>query len=135
MKFLVFFLYSSYAFSQAIGISQVSNLNFPGGLPGDARYTIPPGTSENAENASFLITVSANTAYSIDLPRSANMQHETTGDTIKVDQFNSTPAEGNNGLLDSSGNQMLYIGARRAKLTNNQDVGNYSISFTITVVY
>ena len=54
---------------------------------------------------------------------------------LKVDQFTSFPAEGDNGLLDGSGKQYLYVGARQAALNNNTVSGNYVGTFSVDVVY
>ena len=122
-------------FSHGLEIGQISDLNFPAQLPGSAKYVIPAGTTENNENASFRITGIPNTAYSITLPNQADMLHDTSSDKIRLSKFTSYPAEGSNGLLDGAGQQLLLIGATRANLTNNQATGNYSVSFTVTVIY
>lgn len=125
----------TYLWSQAIQISNVSDLNFPAMEQDSPAYTIPPSGTETSENASFLITGSSNTSYSIDLPKSGNLVHNISGTKIRLSSFTSVPAEGGNGLLDASGQQMLYVGATRAKLGKNQTSGSYSTSFSVTVIY
>lgn len=128
-------LFSVSNFAQSIGIGQISNLNFPTAAQGDGNYTIPPTGSETAENASFMITGSSFTAYTIVLPTRVHMLHSSSSARVRVSKFKSIPAAGANGLLDSNGQQMLYVGAKRAKLGVNKRPGFYSISFSVTVVY
>ena len=132
-KLLSVLILAGSAFAQSI-VNQ-SDLVFPSAEPGSGAYTVLPGSTETSENASFLISGTAFTAYSIDLPKSAQMQNTQGGGKIRVTNFTSNPAEGNNGLLNSSGEQWLYVGATRAKLNNNQNPGLYTISFVVTVIY
>jgi hypothetical protein len=120
---------------RAQNIVNQSDLVFPAAEPDSPAYTVLPGSTDTAENASFLITGTAFTSYSISLPKSAQMENTEGSGKIRVTNFTSNPAEGNNGLLNSSGEQWLYVGATRAKLTNNQSPGLYSIAFVVTVIY
>lgn len=121
--------------AKPISINAVSNLTFGSGVQGDPPVTIPPGTAENAQNASFVVSGDANRAYSISLPNSDNM---TTGNgngakkKIIINNFQCYPLSG---LLNSSGKQNIYVGATRASILSNQVAGSYSGSFRITVVY
>lgn len=137
--FLAFLFISTkslcWAQTTPIGITQISDLSFGISAPGDPQMIISPGTSETPQNASFLITGEALTSYSISLPRSIFMTLIGGNTKIKVDQFTSFPAEGGNGLLDGSGKQYLYVGARRAALNNNTVSGNYVGTFSVDVVY
>lgn len=122
---------------KVLKISTVSDLDFGTGSPGDFSKTISPGTSETSTNASFSVTGEPNTAYTITLPSSATLQtgNGNKKDTINLSNFQSFPIQGANGLLDTSGNQMVFIGATRDSLKTTQLAGSYSGSFSITVVY
>lgn len=123
----------------AISISQVSNLVFNDAEQGATSETIAPGSSEDANNASFAVSGEASTAYTITLPADATIVMQTGGgganETIAVDSFVSNPAAGANGLLDGTGNQNLFVGATRAALGASQVAGAYTDTFTVTVVY
>ncbi|MGH1467553.1 MAG: DUF4402 domain-containing protein [Bdellovibrionales bacterium] len=124
----------------AIGIAQVSDLDFGTAVQGDVAKTVAPGAAENAENASFAVTGEPGLAYTITLP-SNGVVVMTTGagiaanEQIAVDSFVSNPAAGANGLLDGAGTQSLYVGATRAALLATQVTGSYSDTFTVDVVY
>jgi len=127
--------YCSSSFSKPIKITDVSELDFGNGGPGDLSKQILPGTSETSTNGSFLITGDPNVSYSIVLPVTASMK---TGsgpntDTITISNFQSFPS--GTGALGASGSQTLFIGATRAALRLNQKAGLYSGTFSITVVY
>ncbi len=124
----------------AIGITQVSDLDFGTAVQGDAAKTVAPGAADNAENASFDVTGEPGLAYTITLPSNGTIVMTTgTGasanEQIAVDSFVSSPAAGANGLLDGTGNQLLLVGATRAALLATQVPGSYSDTFTVDVVY
>lgn len=126
------------SFAVAIAVSAISELNFGTAAQGDPLKTVPPGTSENAENASYRVTGDPNRAFTITLPANGNMT--TTGGTganyrISVTAFVSFPAAGANGLLNGSGQQMVYLGATRAAIRVTQIVGTYTRTIRLTVVY
>ncbi len=133
---LLFILFSfHFSWSAKIRISSVSDLNFGTGVPGDPAKNIPPGTTENATNASFQIIGDANTSFTITLPITAAIDYKSGNnrDSIDISNFSSYPQ--NNGLLNGSGEQFIYIGATRAALKPSQLAGSYSGNFTVTVVY
>ena len=124
----------------ALAISKQSDLDFGTATQGDAGKTVPANSSEDAENASFLVSGEANKAYSITLPNDGDVNMVTNGGgspetTIAVTLFESTPAAGANGQLDSSGQQMLFVGATRDVILANQQAGSYADTFTVTVLY
>ncbi len=127
----------NHANSQALSISQNSDLIFGSAPQGDGPKVVPPGTTETSENASFDVKGKKNTTYVITLPSTAINMTTGSGSTaqqrISVSNFTSNPAS--NGLLNNQGRQFLYIGATRAALLFNQTVGSYSGSFQIIVVY
>ncbi len=124
----------------AIAITQQSDLNFGVASQGDAAKTVVPGTSENAENASFMVTGEVSKAYTITLPANGDVNMITDGGgtpekTIAVNGFQSFPAAGANGTLDANGQQELFVGATRDALLSNQQTGSYADTFTVTVLY
>ena len=123
----------------ALTITNVSNLVFNDAEPGATSEVIAPGSSENANNASFTVSGEASTAYTITLPGDGTIIMTTGGgganETIAVDSFASNPAAGANGLLDGAGSQNLFVGATRAALGAGQVPGAYTDTFTVTVVY
>ena len=133
--FLLILLTSFEAYGQ-LAVTKISDLDF-GVVPQDGpAKTVPPNSFETAENASFLVTGPANTAYSIILPRRFTMDHSSgTGKSIKVDNIISFPAEGNHGFLNPSGEQYLYVGATREAIQKNLTTGFYSATFTVEVVF
>jgi len=123
----------------AIGIAQVSDLDFGTAVQGDAAKTVVPGAAENAENASFNVTGQPGLAYTITLPADGAVVMQTgaggANETIAVNSFVSNPAVGANGLLSAGGTQSLFVGATRAALGAAQVAGGYSTTFTVDVVY
>lgn len=118
-----------------VRIDQVSDMDFGIATAGDGPKTIVADTTETAENASFLVTGDRNRAYSITLPTSMDLTKKGPGAKINVSNFQSYPPQGANGYLNSNGQQMVYVGATRAALPNDQVSGSYSGKFTVTVVY
>ena len=53
--------------------------------------------------------------------------------SISVDRFDSFPRA--TGLIGPSGATMLYVGATRGALRQDQQSGSYSGNFVVTVVY
>lgn len=123
----------------AITITNTSTLAFGTGSRLNPAKTVDPGTSENSSNGSFTVVGQANTSYSITLP--AGTITMTTGSgtpasrQIAVTSFQSFPAAGANGLLDATGEQLLFVGATRAALRADQVAGNYTAAYTVTVIY
>lgn len=144
---LVSFNFSTFAVSdtakalviveKSLAISQVSDLDFGTVVQGDlSSQVVPPGNSENASNASFLVTGEANKNVTINLPASAIMKKGFGGsaDTeIAVNSFQSTPS--GTGTLSGSGSLDLFVGATRNGLTATQESGAYQGSFSVEVVY
>jgi spore coat protein U-like protein len=124
----------------AIAITKQSDLDFGTASQGDVAKTVASGVSEDAENASFLVTGEANKAYTITLPSNGDVNMITDGGgvpekTIAVTDFESNPAIGATGMLDASGQQELFVGATRDVILSNQQSGSYADTFTVTVLY
>ncbi len=122
----------------AIAISNISDLNFGTGVPGEPQKAVPAGAVDTLENGSFQVSGQPNTAYTIILPSSPVTMATGTGganERISVHHFQSYPQSGANGMLDGNGKQTLLIGATRDALKPNQVPGNYMGTYTIAVVY
>lgn len=133
LLFLLLFLQKNNALGIPLKIKQVSNLNFGSIVAGSSTKVIPPGSSENSENASFSITGDSNAAYNIGLPVSITLLKNGTGpESLTVTSVNSNPD--NTGLLSPSGNQTLFIGGS-LNVPIGTARGTYSGSFTVDVVY
>lgn len=121
----------------ALAIANVSDLDFGSAAAGDALKAVPAGAAENAENGSFNVTGQASTAYTITLPADGTVVMTTGGgganETIAVNSFTSFPS--GTGMLDGTGAQTLLVGATRAALGASQVAGNYTATYTVTVVY
>ncbi len=107
---------------------------FPDAYPGSPSYSIEPGNSETAQNASFLITGEANKRVSIILPSERvilqNGQHRAK---IFVTDFRSNV--GQTSQLDSNGELKLFVGATREDVPTRIPSGDYSGTFYVTVLY
>ncbi len=119
-------------------IAKLSDLDFGEAPQGDVAKTIAPGASENGENASFNVVGEPDRAFTVRLPGDGTVKLETDGGgaankEIAVSGFASFPAT--TGQLSASGSQMLFVGATRGQLLDNQQTGTYSGSFTVEVVY
>lgn len=122
----------------ALAITKQSDLDFGTAAQGDGPKTVLSGSSEDAENASFLVTGEPDKFYSIALPNDGDVNMVTNGGgsqetTIAVNSFESSPAA--SGQLDGSGQQELFVGATRDALLPNQQAGSYADTFTVTVLY
>lgn len=118
---------------KSISISKTQDLDFGVGFTGDTALTVNPA---DASAATFTVTGEKNKAYNVVLPGSVTMS---TGDgvgpdkQIEVTGFSSNPnASGN---LGTGGSQAVSVGGTRAALTSNQESGDYSGVFTVTVTY
>ena len=134
---LLFFGCLSASFSgeaHNIQIQQLSSLDFGTGVAGDPSRTIPPGSSENTQNASFLVSGQKESTYTILLPHHVNLTSDNGRGHMTLTSFTSFPSSGQ-GLLDSRGEQTLYVGATRSPLDWNQAAGNYVGTFLVIVVY
>lgn len=122
---------------QKIEIRRISDLNFGEAVPGEGPKTISPGTSENAENASFQVHGEGSRLFQIILPTSGSVTMVTGSGgqdrEIKIQSFDSYPQQ--SGLLDSTGRAIVYVGAKRDALSTTQKPGVYEGQFTVTVVY
>jgi hypothetical protein len=122
-----------------ISILNQSDLVFGSASQGDGAKQVQPGTTENDTNGSFNVTGASNTAYTIALPADGVVTMTTGAGgadrTIAVNTFRSFPLEGANGLLGPGGTQLLLVGATRAALPDTQVPGNYTGTYTVTVVY
>lgn len=129
---LVTFCFSANA--AVISVSKVSNLEIGVVVQGESSLVIAPGTVENAQNASFSVRGDADTIYTIILPVSAILA-KSGSPNLNLTNFQSFPAAGPNGLLNSKGRSTFFVGATLAPIPTNQPAGSYSGSFTVNVLY
>ncbi len=114
------------------------DLLFADAARNDAAQTIAAG---DATAAAFSVSGEANHTYTVTLPANGTVTMITgagavADDQIAVSNFTSSPAAGNNGLLDGSGAQALTVGATRAAIRATQTQANdYTASFSVTVTY
>ncbi len=118
---------------KSISIAKTQDLDFGVGFTGDTALTVNPA---DTSAATFNVTGEKNKAFNLVLPSSVTMS---TGDgvgpnkQIEVSGFNSNPnASGN---LGTSGAQAVSVGGTRSALSSNQESGDYSGVFTVTVTY
>jgi len=88
-------------------------------------------TSVAGSPAKFDVLGDANASYSISLPVSVILS-DTASHTMLVDNFTSSPTP--SGVLDGSGQQTLFVGAR-LNVGSNQAFGAYSGQMSVTVDY
>lgn len=116
--------------SQELSVVATRNLDFGTVVQGQAAKTVNT-QNNNANNARFTVTGPARTRYSLIVPVSANLVHTHAGNTLTINNFQSSP---NNLRLDNQGTQELIIGATLQAIPLNQRGGNYSGTFTIEVI-
>lgn len=116
-----------------ITITQVSDLNFGAAFLGDPVKVVDPGSTENAENASFLVTGDAGVTFNVTKPSNMWISHSSTSDSLRVRRFRGTPNR--SGRIPASGQILIFLGATRNSIPNNISPGLYSGTFTMTVVY
>jgi len=133
--FIFISIFCELGFSQTtpIAITQVSDLNFGTAFTGDPQKRVNPGNSENAENASFLVTGDPGFTFNITRPGRIWITHSTSGDRIRVRRFRSRPR--NRGRIRNNGQRLVFVGATRNAIPTNISSGLYSGVFTLTVVY
>lgn len=133
----------------AQSISNATSLSFGSFVAGTGgTVTVSPASIRSATGGVTLISSGAGAAsqatisgtlgstYSITLPANNSVSlSDGNAHTMAVNQFASNPAatSGSTGLL-LVGSQNLLIGATLS-VTNNQVVGNYSGTFSVTVTY
>lgn len=81
--------------------------------------------------ATFDVSGDANASFSITLPTSITLT-DGSANTMVVDSFTSSPSP--TGVLDSSGQQSLFVGAT-LNVSSNQPFGSYSGQMSVTVDY
>lgn len=89
-------------------------------------------TAISGSAATFEIVGIPNSVFAITLPTTVIITN-TSGDTMVVDGFNSTPS-GGSGLLDGSGTQILSIGSTM-QVSSLQPLGAYTGIMEIDVNY
>lgn len=129
----ILIIVSNYVEAIPINITYVSDLNFGPIIAGSSTKTIPPGSSDNGDNASFTVTGDPNTSYNIALPSSITILKNGTGpESLVVNSITSNPS--NVGLLSPSGSQLLLIGGSlNVPIATTR--GDYTGVFTVDVVY
>ena len=104
-------------------------------IAGDGSRTSTGGATINSNTsgtpATFEVSGDPNALYVITLPDSVVIT-SSAGDTMKVDNFTSTPSA--NGQLDSSGRQNMNVGARM-NVGSFQPFGAYRGVMATTVEY
>lgn len=122
---------------QKLQIIKISDLDFGEASPGDGVKVVAPGQQETFENASFRVIGEPRKSFVIFLPppNSVTMKLGAGGPNqeIKLIQFTSNPSS--NGLLDNSGQAMIYVGASREAISLSAKAGDYSGTFVVTVIY
>lgn len=120
-----------------ITIQKNSDLNFGEAPQGDPEKTVLPGRAENFENASFEVFGDKGSTFTIILPTDniIKMILDTGGPNkeIPVNKFSSYPQS--QITMGSQGQEHLFVGATRAKLSPTQKPGKYIGNFTISIVY
>ena len=117
----------------AISIVKTSDLNFGTAPQGDPAKVL--ATSDPLA-AGFTVSGDPNRAYTITLPAGSISMTTNGGGANKeivVSSFTSNP--NGTGTIGASGTQSLKVGATRAALANTQVAGNYSATFTVSVIY
>ncbi|WP_417336769.1 DUF4402 domain-containing protein [Halobacteriovorax marinus] len=132
---ILIFLFCFSVYSKPISITNKRDLDFGTLVQGDAQKVIPPNTNE-PRTAQFEVKGDKNTSYTILLPSEAYIFLGGNGaQSIQIRNFNSIPAAGANGLLNSKGKQTINVGATLNAIEINKTPGAYSGSFTIDVIY
>ncbi len=120
----------------ALNITKVSDLEFGEAPQGDVAKTVAAGTSENTENASFLISGEPGKSISVTVPLDGVVKMVTGSagpdEQISVNNFSANLTSTS---IGANGNTDLFVGATRDALSATQVAGSYEGDFTVTVVY
>lgn len=129
----ILYMFINQVLAIPISIVKNSDLNF-GIIPaGDPTVIVPPGSSENPQNASFTITGDPNVAFSIVLPSTITILLNGTGPTqLQVNAVNSNPS--GSSILDGAGLKNIFVGGS-LNVPPGIISGNYTGSFTVEVAY
>lgn len=120
-----------------LGFGDISSSAAPGTVimtPSAARMATGGATINTATAASaatFDLQGTANASFSITLPSSVVLS-DGSSNSMTVNGFTSTPSI--SGVLDSSGQLPLYVGAT-LNVGNNQPFGDYTGQMAVTVDY
>ncbi len=134
--FVIIFSFGQLSWAKPERITLISSLYFENEAQGSMAEVVPPGSSENPNNASFYITGRNFKTFSIMLPASITMTTGTGGTSEKkiiVNSFQSNPST--TGVFSSNGEAYLYVGATRSALLTNQAAGSYTGVFTVTIIF
>lgn len=140
MLWLPLFLFSFSAFADSeeadrLKVRVLSDLNFGQAVQGDPARTVPPGTTENGSNASFQVNGRPFHNYTILLPNRHVQLTRSNGEAgIALTRFSSFP-DNANGVLDSHGQQIFFVGATRGAIPAASPRGEYSGRFEVVILY
>jgi hypothetical protein len=118
----------------ALDVRRVSDMYFPDAYPGSPAFTIEPGNSESAHNASFLVSGEPGKRVSVILPSERIiLQNGSNKAKIFVSDLHSNV--GGSATLDNNGELKIFVGATREEIPTKIPSGDYSGSFYVTVMY
>jgi hypothetical protein len=129
---------------QDFAMQKDRDLNFGSAARGAVAKSIAASTND-VDSAQFTITGAANDTYSVVVPADGTVKmvkSGTTGGTsdIEIDVnefgfFSETLASAASGQLSAGGTDQLRIGATRDPIDANEQPGNYSATFTVSVAH
>ena len=117
-----------------LDVKRLSDMYFPDAFPGSPAFTIEPGTSETAQNASFAVVGESGKRVTVILPNSkVHLENRASKDKIFVSNFKSST--GQTAVLDRNGELRIYVGATREDIPARIPSGDYTGTFVVTVMY
>ncbi len=122
-----------------LSLEKLTDLEFGSAAQGDNAKSVSP-LAQFDGRASFRISGQPFSSYQIVLNNNQESFMSLDDGTnprnrIRVYNFRSYPEANNGGTLDSQGKAVLYVGATRDALRDDQTPGNYDGKFTVLVRY
>ncbi len=118
----------------ALDVRRLSDMYFPDAFAGAPSYSVDPGNSETAQNASFLVIGEPSKRVTVILPSERIvLQNGRNRAKIFVTDFRSNI--GQSSQLDQNGELRFFVGATREDIPSRIPSGDYSGSFCVTVMY
>jgi hypothetical protein len=115
-----------------LSIQNVSDMVFPNAAQGADRFTLDPTAQSSAK---FIITGEPGAQISVVLPGQTVLYRPDSPriNGIQVSDFVSS--KGSTFILDQDGSGLVFIGATRDPIPTQQDLGDYTGTFQVEVVY
>lgn len=131
---ILFHLISDLNANTPIRVNVEAGIDFGQVISGSGSITIPPGNNPSSPSARFEVSGERRTAYTMILPETVNMTHQSNSSQIITLRDFTTNPEKSDGFIGNNGRQRIYVGAT-IDIPINIVSGEYKGFIELEVVY